>query len=462
MAREADRRSVLKATAVVAASRALGFPLALGISMWLTRELTREEFAFFGILSSLAMLFALFAQAGFQTSVVRLLGEAEAGDRSFKKPSIFYASIIVTLVLSFVLAVLFYFFGRGLLPDIAGESDWLFLLAAGLLMTRSVNTVAAQALRGIGRVGASANLSGQGDQGGMIRCVAILAGFGVVVVTGLLTLQAAIIVAIAASILCAIWAAAIVLSHTGAEFDAVDVTRTINSRKQDNFNMMFSEALVYWTGAAAALVIGGMLVEAAAIAGMVAALQLRNILTSPMTMIAGAVPNILIRLHREGDKEELEWVLRTTATVGFVICLGACLFLLALGPAGLRFIFGPDYGDAYYHLVIISAGVVFFVYCGLSGQTLLLLGDTRVQRQVMLVVTAITIPAYIVLAMFLGAYGVSIGLVISMVLQKALMIKAVRENLDINTNAYLDPRQYWRAFLTLKRIIANRSKREQG
>ncbi len=462
MSRAADRRAVIKATLAVVASRILGFPLALAVSMWLTRELTREEFAYFGILSSLSMLFALFAQAGFQTSVVRLLGEAEAGDRSFKKPSIFYASIIVTLVLSLVLGTLFYLFGRGLLPDIAGQSDWLFLLAAGLLVARSVNTVAAQALRGIGRVGASANLSGQGDQGGMIRCIAILAGFGLVVATGLLTLEAAIIVAIAASVLCAIWAAVIVLRHTGSEFDAADVARTINNRKRDNFNMMLSESLVYWTGAAAALVIGGMLVEAAAIAGMVAALQLRNILTSPMTMIAGAVPNILIRLHREGDKEELERVLRTTATVGFVICLSACLFLLALGPAGLRLIFGPDYGDAYYHLVIISAGVVFFVYCGLSGQTLLLLGDTRVQRRVMLIVTAITIPAYIILAIYFGAYGVSMGLFISMVLQKGLMIRAVRQNLDISTNAYLDPREYARAFRMLKRIIANRGKQGQS
>ncbi|MBX7457234.1 oligosaccharide flippase family protein [Qipengyuania sp. 1NDH17] len=462
MGREADRRTVLKATAAVAASRALGFPLALGVSMWLTRVLTREEFAFFGVLSSLAILFAMFAQAGFQTSVVRLLGEAEAGDETFKKPSIFYASVIVTFVFSLILAILFYFVGRGLLPDIAGQSDWLFFLAAILLVARSVNTVAAQALRGIGRVGASANLSGQGEQGGMIRCLAILAGFALVVTTGVLTLEAAIWVAIAASVLCALWSAIILLRHTGMRFDARDIARTMNSRKQDNFNMMLSEALVYWTGVSAAVVIGGALVDAAAIAGMVAAFQLRNILTSPMTMIAGAVPNILIRLHREGDKEELERVLRTTASVSFVICLAACLFLLAIGPAGLRLIFGPDYGDAYYHLAIISGGIVFFVYCGLSGQSLLLLGDTRVQRRVMLVVTAITMPAYILLAIYLGAYGVSIGLVISMVLQKGLMIRAVRQNLDISTNAYLDPREYARAFRMLKRIVANRGKQGQG
>ena len=460
-AREADRRAVLKATAAVAASRALGFPLALGVSMWLTRVLTREEFAFFGVLSSLAILFAMFAQAGFQTSVVRLLGEAEAGDETFNKPSIFYASAIVTIVFSLVLAVLFYFVGRGLLPDIAGKSDWLFFLAAILLVARSVNTVAAQALRGIGRVGASANLSGQGEQGGMIRCLAILAGFALVVSTGVLTLEAAIWIAIAASVLCAIWSAMILLRHTGTRFDARDIARTMNSRKQENFNMMLSEALVYWTGVSAAVVIGGALVDAAAIAGMVAAFQLRNILTSPMTMIAGAVPNILIRLHRGGDKEELERVLRTTASVGFVICLAACLLLLAIGPSGLRLIFGPGYGDAYYHLAIISGGILFFVYCGLSGQSLLLLGDTRVLRRVMLVVTAITMPAYILLAIYMGAYGVSIGLVISMVLQKGLMIRAVRQNLEISTNAYLHPKEYLRTWRMLRRIIARRESAEQ-
>ena len=462
MNRSAQRRGILRATIAVAASRVIGFPLALAVNMVLARVLTREEYAFFGVLASFSLLFALFAQAGFQTSVVRMLGEAEAGDDSLDKPSIFYGAVLATLGFGSVLAVAFFFAGRGFLPDIGGAQGWLFLLAAVLLLVRSLNTVTAQALRGIGKVGASANLSGHGDQGGLIRCVLLLAGFGFAIATGTLTLATAIWVSIGASAICALWAALLVLRHTGARFAPRKVLRTMTSRNEDNFNMMVSEALFYWVSVSAAIVIGGALVDATAMAGMVAAFQLRNILTSPMTMIAGAVPNILIGLHRAGDTEELERVLRGTASAAFVICAAASLLLLALGPGGLRMIFGPEYSDAYYHLVLISPGILYFIYCGLAGQSLLWLGSTQVHRSVMVKVLVITTPLYFALAHFFGAYGLSAGLVISILLQNTMMLHAARRTLGVWSHAYLDPREYLKAWRMLRGVLAERRRTGQG
>ena len=462
MSRGEQRRSIIKATIAVAASRALGFPLALAVNMVLARILTREEFAFFGVLASFSLLFALFAQAGYQTSVVRLMGEAEAGDETLDRPSIFYSSILATFVFGCILAVLFFWVGRGFLPMVEGEGRWLFLLAAVLLVVRSLNTVSSQALRGLGKVGASANLSGHGDQGGVVRCISMLAGFGVAIALGVLTLEVAIWISIGASLLCTLWAAVLVLRQTGTRFSGKDVRRTLNTRKEDNFNMMLGEALFYWVTASGAIVIGGAIVDAAAMAGMVAAFQLRNILTSPMTMIAGAVPNILIRLQREGDTKELEKVLRMTASAAFIVCAGACLFLLAIGPAGLKLIFGPDYGDAYYHLAIISPGILYYIYCGLAGQTLLWLGSTRVHRRVMLGVVALTTPAYFLLAHFFGAYGLSAGLVLSILLQNTLMMRAVKRSLGVTTQAYLNPRKYWEAMGMAKDMLAERRRAKSG
>ncbi|QZD95548.1 lipopolysaccharide biosynthesis protein [Qipengyuania gelatinilytica] len=459
MSRASDRRKLVMATAAVAGSRALGFPLALLVSMWLTRVLPRDEFAFFGVLATFSILFSMFAQAGFQTGVVRMLGEAEAGDKSHPKPSIVYASVLVTLVFSLLLAALFYVAGRGVLPDIGVKGDWLFLLAAGLLVARSVNTVTAQALRGIGRVGMSANFSGQGPQGGIVRCVLILAGFALATHYSDLTLESAIWISIVASVLCTLGALVMVLRHTGFATSPREVIATADARKKDNFNMMLSEALVYWTSASAALVIGGMIVEAALMAGMVAAFQLRNVITSPLTIVAGAVPNILIRLHREGDREELEKVLRSTASAAFAVCLAACGFLALIGPWGFRLLFGADYGDAYYHFVIMAVGISYFIYCGLSGQALLLLGDTSVQRAVMIKVLAITTPLYVVLAYWVGPYGLSIGLAVSMILQQALLVRAVRKSLGVDTRAYLDPREYLKAPAMLKSIMTNKGKK---
>lgn len=458
MSRQKDRRQVLRATLAVAASRALGFPLALAVSMWLTRVLPREEFAFFGVLATFSIAFAIFAQAGFQTGVVRMLGEAEAGDERHPAPAVVYAALLSTLLCSLLLGVLFYFAGREALPSIPGGSDWLFALAALLLVVRSVNTVAAEALRGIGRVGLSSNFSGQGNQGGVVRCILVLGGFALASVLGVLTLETAIWASIAASVICAIWALAIVLHHTGAGASATDVVATIKARRHDNFNMVISEGLIFWTSGSAALVIGGMIIDAAMMAGMVAAFQLRNILTSPLTVIAGAVPNILIRLHREGDKEELERVMRTTGSAAFLLCVGVCGGLALIGPGGFRLLFGAEYGDAYFHFLIMAVGITYFVYCGLSGQALLLMGDTRVHRRVMMRVLAVTMPAYILLAYFAGPYGLSAALAGSMILQKHLLIRAIRQDLDLDTRAYLDPREYKKAFVMLKRILAEKTR----
>lgn len=455
-----NRKKVVMATAAVAGSRLLGFPLALLVSMWLARLLSREEFAFYGVLAAFSMLFAMFAQAGFQTGVVRMLAEAEASEDRKAQPSIIYASVLTTLLCSALLGAVFYFVGRGILPRLPGETDWLFLIAAVFLVARSLNTVAAEALRGIGRVGMSANFSAQGTQGGIIRCIFMLGGLFLATSTGLVTLETAIWISIAASAICAVLALIVLLAHTGFRSNTREVLATANARRGDNFNMMISEALLYWTSASAALVIGGVFLEAAVMAGMVAAFQLRNIITSPLTMIAGAVPNILIRLHKEGHKEELETLLRSTASAAFVASLGACLVLTAIGPWGFRMLFGPEYGDAYLHFVIMAVGIVFFIYCGLSGQAMLLMGDTTVHRQVMMKVLFITMPAYVILVLVAGPYGLSIGLAFSLILQKVLMIRAVRDNLGLDTRAYLDPRQYAKAPAMFRQILASRKNEE--
>lgn len=460
MVQTSDRRKIALATISVAASRMLGFPLALLVSMWLTRALSKEEFAFFGVLASVSLIFAMFAQAGFQTSVVRLLGEAEAGDDTHSGASIIYASTLVTILAGSVLAGAFYLAGRGILPSIPGATDWLFLLAALLLVARSLNTLAAQALRGIGRVGMSANFSGQGPQGGIVRCILILAGFAVASQYEALTLEMSIWISIGASVVCAVMATAMALMHTGWKVQPRDIAATAIDQKRDNFNIMLSEAMLYWASASSAVVIGGIFVDAALMAAMVAAFQLRNIITSPLTIIAGAVPSILIRLYKEGDKVALEQVLRTTASAAFLLCLVAVGALAAIGPGGFRWLFGPDYGAAYFHFLIMAAGIVYFVYCGLPSQTLLLLGDVAVHRRAMLKVLAITTFAYLGLVYIAGAYGLSIGLALSLIVQQVFLLRAGRRTLGVDTRAYLDPREYAKAPALLRELVRNRKNRD--
>ena len=95
---------LIRATLAAAASRALGFPLTLLISAWLARSLTRPEFAFFGVLTTFSVLFATVAQMGYQSGIVRQLGETQSVRRGESPKAIYLAAVLVTLGAGAVLA----------------------------------------------------------------------------------------------------------------------------------------------------------------------------------------------------------------------------------------------------------------------------------------------------------------------------------------------------------------------
>lgn len=433
---------LLRATMAAALSRALGFPLTLLISAWLARSLSRPEFAFMGVLTTFSVLFATIAQMGYQSGVVRQLGEARSSGSGEAQKAIYFAAVLTTLIAGTVLGIGFLFFGTGWLPALRGATDTLFILAAVFLVARSLNTVTGEAFRGIGMVGTASNFSGMGTQGGIVRCLLMLVALGLVAIAGRITLEAALAVSIFASAASSL--AAVGIIHRRLE-GGMSFTRIVdNGRSRFNSNMvlMMSEALQYWTSSSAALLIGGNILAAEKMADVVAALQILNLIASPLTLLLGAAPAVLIKLRQENRNAELEELMRGSASAALLMSLGACGILMAIGPKGFQLIFGSSYGDAYFHYLLLMIGIVFNVFGGMAGKALLMIGDVRDHRRAMGIALAISLPVFYFGASIFGPYGLSAAISVSVIVQNVLLVSAARRKLGLKTYAYLGPGYY--------------------
>ncbi|HKT84808.1 MAG TPA: oligosaccharide flippase family protein [Novosphingobium sp.] len=435
---------LLRATMAAALSRALGFPLTLLISAWLARSLSRPEFAFMGVLTTFSVLFGTLAQMGYQSGVVRQLGEAQSGGSGESQNAIYFAAVLTTLAAGVVLGIGFLLFGTGWLPTLRGATDTLFLLAAALLVARSLNTVTGEAFRGIGMVGTASNFSGMGTQGGIVRCLLMLAALGVVAIGWHVTLEAALAVSIFASVASSLAAAAIIRGRLDGELSFGRILGSARSRFDSNFVRMMSESLQYWTSSSAALLIGGNILAAEKVADVVAALQILNLIASPLTLLLGAAPAVLIKLRQEGRNAELEGLMRGSASAALLMSLGACGVLMVIGPKGFQLIFGPSYSDAYFHYLLLMIGIIFNVLGGMAGKALLMIGDVRDHRRAMGIALAISLPIFYFGALIFGPYGLSAAISVSVIVQNVLLVSAARRKLGLKTYAYLRPAYYIR------------------
>ena len=433
---------LLRATMAAALSRALGFPLTLLISALLARGLSRPEFAFLGVLTTFSVLFGTIAQMGYQSGVVRQLGEAQSGSSGESQKAIYFAAVLTTLTAGTFLGIGFLFFGTGWLPTLQGATETLFILAAALLVARSLNTVTGEAFRGIGMVGTASNFSGMGTQGGIVRCLLMLAALAVVGFVTRITLEAALAVSIFASVISSIAATWIIQRRLQGDLSLGGIAGSARSRFDSNFVRMMSEALQYWTSSSAALLIGGNILAAERVADVVAALQILNLIASPLTLLLGAAPAVLIKLRQENRNAELEELMRGSASAALLMSLGACGVLMVIGPRGFQFIFGPSYGDAYFHYLLLMIGIIFNVLGGMAGKALLMIGDVRDHRRAIGIALVISLPVFYFGSLIFGPYGLSAAISISIIVQQVLLIRAARRKLGLKTYAYLRPAYY--------------------
>ena len=212
----------------------------------------------------------------------------------------------------------------------------------------------------------------------------------------------------------------------------------------------------------ATLVIGGALLSGKPLAMLVAAQQLRNILTAPMTLFNGASPKLLIHAYRNGDKDELERLMRLGTSMAFVFVLCTSAVLLAGGSRLFVILFGNKYAEAAPYFAILVPGLAAFAMGGTAGRALILLGHQRAFMYYSIFIAAVTVPSNVWATQTFGAYGLAVATAIVLIFQNVVLVLMVRRLVGVWSHAYLSPRAYLTLGGSIKRHLLRKTGRNAG
>ena len=173
--------------------------------------------------------------------------------------------------------------------------------------------------------------------------------------------------------------------------------------------------------------------DGAAVALYGAASRFTQFLTLPLMVVNMALMPIISELYVKGDMSRLENVLRATASVAFFPALVVIVAFLFFGRNVLGFVYGHEYADAYYVLLILSAGQLVSVACGSAGYALMMTSKQQAMMWITVCCGALSVMLSLLLVSNYGALGVAIASALGLSLQGVLMLFWVKGGIGIWT-----------------------------
>lgn len=160
----------------------------------------------------------------------------------------------------------------------------------------------------------------------------------------------------------------------------------------------------------------------------------------------------IARLNVHGQRERLETLLQTTATLAALPCLAA-LAVVALAPGEiLALLFGPFYRDSAPVLVILAMGVATVAFVGSAPYVLMMTGHGAVRMGVSLGGTAAMLAGGFLLTPAFGPTGLAVAVAGALALQQVAAWLCVRRYCGVWTHA--DP---VKALGQLRRFLGKRA-----
>ena len=170
-----------------------------------------------------------------------------------------------------------------------------------------------------------------------------------------------------------------------------------------------------------------------------AAWRLAQLVALPIALANAVLPPLIAELHAQGNRPQLEELLRGSATLGGIPALLACLLMLAAGGRILAALYGTFYGAATLPLVLLSLGSVTNVLAGSSGFTLLMTGHERALMKITFCVGLVFIAGEWTAVPRFGTAGAAFVAASAMGLQNLFMGLWTKRQLKVRTYAYLFP-----------------------
>lgn len=413
------------------------------VSSLLARLLSTEGFGAFGLAFSLTTGGALLSQLGLQQASVRLIAESMGRDQPGRaRASVLFAYRHVVLGILVVAALLLLGGGAWLalvLWDAPALGGALAAVAVWMAMT-SLQVLTSETFRGFKD----------------LRLASLFGG----VITGVLTL-ATLVGLVAwqgrASLVQVVWISA-VATAVSLMLGVTLVRRKIRVLPHGESiprREVFSISLPLWVSsvtafalAQAALWILGAFLPKEDVGLYFAALRLVNLVSMPLVLVNLIVPPFIAEMYARGEKDQLQRVVRATATVAGVPAFLVLTTFLLLGGPIMGLVFGEPYKAGAPILALLSVGYLANVWTGSCGVTLSMTGHQTVLMRITLVSGVVSVGGSLLVVHRFGTIGVAAVVGATAVLQNLWMWIASRYYAGIWTHATIPSREDIRAVLS--------------
>jgi len=162
------------------------------------------------------------------------------------------------------------------------------------------------------------------------------------------------------------------------------------------------------------------------------ALQLDNVLTSVLGTVGFLLPPVLTHLQKQGKKVAITQTYQVLTKWMVVLVLPLFTILFFAPRFVIRTLFGPDYTSGALALRILLIGDLFAIMMGLTGQTLIALGENRIVSYIVVWQTILNIAINYFLVPNLGIEGAAIGMAISSVVGSILGVRILYQKFGIH------------------------------
>lgn len=173
--------------------------------------------------------------------------------------------------------------------------------------------------------------------------------------------------------------------------------------------------------------------DGSAVALYGAASRFTQFLTLPLMVVNMALMPIISELYVRGDMSRLENVLRATASIAFLPALFVIVAFLFVGRDVLSVVYGHEYVNAYYVLLILSAGQLVNVACGSAGYALMMTSKQQAMMWITVSCGVLSVMLSLLLVSNYGALGVATASAFGLSLQGILMLFWVKGGIGIWT-----------------------------
>jgi O-antigen/teichoic acid export membrane protein len=402
---------------------------ALALNMLLTRLLEPEAVGAYYLLISVVFIGALLSQIGVHQAIVKLVAGVEDIFTDTSVRSSINSSIIIFLFGTFIVAIAY----------MSGIGSWLggsvfdsalvagsVVLTAVIIVLRAVQVFVSQLFRGFHNIGYATIFEGTSTS---VFLVVILFYFWFI--TGTASFHTVLVSTIAA--LCvSMLLAVIMLKKPYQQTVSGDV---INIQRVLSISMPLFVAATALPGFAEAhiWILGGASDEdSVAVYG--SAYRLAKFVVVPLLIVNSVIPPMIAQLVAQKKMEQVEKVLRATATVAGIPSVLIVLIFFIAGSDILSILFGDFYAQGSDVLMILVFAQAINALTGSPGVLLMMSGKQKVVMKCAIISGTLGVTTSILLVDSLSYTGVAYGVAVGMVLNNIAMWFYCRKTLNVDTH----------------------------